>query len=158
MGGLQNQGRVDARPERLNVSRCTDTPLIPWLESGKSELGRRGAEIVSDLLLKLEELRSHPYAGRVLARVFGIGLATAIPEKPGQRIAGAGSKRGTEDVFLERHGRHSIEEKGFDNLDSSREAQSMVTATKTQDDLDLCYMKQLSLKGYAYANLIGRCA
>jgi len=38
------------------------------------------------------------------------------------------------------------------------QAQKIVTATKTQDDLDLCYMKQLSLKGYAYANLIGRCA
>jgi hypothetical protein len=38
------------------------------------------------------------------------------------------------------------------------QAQNIVTATKTQDDLDLCYMKQLPLKGYAYANLIGRCA
>jgi hypothetical protein len=37
-------------------------------------------------------------------------------------------------------------------------AQNIVTATKTQDDLDLCYLQQLPLKGYAYANLVGRCA
>ena len=38
------------------------------------------------------------------------------------------------------------------------QAQNVVTATKTQEGLDLCYFKQLQLKGYAYANLIGRCA
>jgi len=120
VGRFEHERHPDAGSEGLNVAAGADAPLIAGLQTRKPELGRRGAEIVSDLLLKLEELRSHPYAGRVLARVFGIGLATAIPEKPGQRIAGAGSKRGTEDVFLERHGRHSIGEKGFDNLDSLR--------------------------------------
>jgi hypothetical protein len=43
-------------------------------------------------------------------------------------------------------------------LSLSAQAQNIVTATKTQEDLDLCYFKQLPLKGYAYANLIGRCA
>jgi hypothetical protein len=43
-------------------------------------------------------------------------------------------------------------------LSLATHAQTIVTATKTQDDLDLCYMKQLSIQGYAYANLIGRCA
>jgi hypothetical protein len=43
-------------------------------------------------------------------------------------------------------------------LSFTANAQNIVTATKTQDDLDLCFMKQLPLKGYAYANLIGRCA
>jgi hypothetical protein len=43
-------------------------------------------------------------------------------------------------------------------LSLSAQAQNIVTATKTQEGLDLCYFKQLPLKGYAYANLIGRCA
>ncbi len=43
-------------------------------------------------------------------------------------------------------------------LSFTANAQTIVTATKTQDDLDLCFLKQLPLKGYAYANLIGKCA
>jgi hypothetical protein len=39
MGGIEHQGSPDACPYRLNVSPRTDTPLIPWLESGESELG-----------------------------------------------------------------------------------------------------------------------
>ncbi len=43
-------------------------------------------------------------------------------------------------------------------LSLTSQAQNIVTATKTQDGIDLCYFKQLQIKGYAYANLIGRCA
>lgn len=37
-------------------------------------------------------------------------------------------------------------------------AQEVIKATKTSEGQDLCYFKQIQLKGYAYANLIGRCA
>jgi len=37
-------------------------------------------------------------------------------------------------------------------------AQQLVTAEKNSEGADLCYLKQIQLKGYAYANIIGRCA
>jgi hypothetical protein len=37
-------------------------------------------------------------------------------------------------------------------------SQSIITADKTNEDADLCFYKQVQLKGYAYANIIGRCA
>ena len=38
------------------------------------------------------------------------------------------------------------------------QAQNVIQAEKTMEGVDLCYFKQLQLTGYAYANLIGRCA
>jgi hypothetical protein len=37
-------------------------------------------------------------------------------------------------------------------------ATEVLTAEKSNEGVDLCYYKQLSLAGYAFANLIGRCA
>ncbi len=37
-------------------------------------------------------------------------------------------------------------------------AQTVVTAEKTEQDVDLCYYKQVKIGNYAFANLIGRCA
>ncbi len=36
--------------------------------------------------------------------------------------------------------------------------QTVVQAEKTNEGADLCFHKQIQLKGYAYANVIGRCA
>ena len=43
-------------------------------------------------------------------------------------------------------------------LSSISFAQQLVTAEKNNEGSDLCYFKQIQLKGYAYANIIGRCA
>lgn len=43
-------------------------------------------------------------------------------------------------------------------LSLSSFAQTIVKAEKTNQDADLCFYKQVELKGYAYANLIGKCA
>jgi Tfp pilus assembly protein PilE len=37
-------------------------------------------------------------------------------------------------------------------------SQSIVRAEKNSTDADLCFYQQVQLKGYVYANLIGRCA
>jgi hypothetical protein len=37
-------------------------------------------------------------------------------------------------------------------------AQNVVTAEKNNQDAELCFYKQVSLKGYAYVNLVGKCA
>ena len=37
-------------------------------------------------------------------------------------------------------------------------AQNIVTAEKNSEGADLCFHRQVQLKGYAYANIIGRCA
>jgi hypothetical protein len=37
-------------------------------------------------------------------------------------------------------------------------AQQIITAEKKSDGADICFYKQIQLKGYSYANLIGRCA
>jgi hypothetical protein len=37
-------------------------------------------------------------------------------------------------------------------------AQNIVTAEKNNEGADLCFHKQVQLEGYAYANIIGRCA
>lgn len=36
--------------------------------------------------------------------------------------------------------------------------QTIVTAEKTTEGAELCFLKQVQIKGYAYANIIGRCA
>lgn len=46
----------------------------------------------------------------------------------------------------------------FSSISISSFAQSVVTATKTTEYADLCFFKQVQMKGYAYANIIGRCA
>ena len=43
-------------------------------------------------------------------------------------------------------------------LASAAFAQEVVTATKTTEGQEICFFKQVQLKGYAYANIIGRCA
>ncbi len=43
-------------------------------------------------------------------------------------------------------------------LSLSSFAQTIVKAEKTNQDADLCFYKQVELKGYAYANLVGKCA
>jgi hypothetical protein len=43
-------------------------------------------------------------------------------------------------------------------LSSLSFAQQLVTAEKNNEGADLCYLKQIQLKGYAFANNIGRCA
>lgn len=37
-------------------------------------------------------------------------------------------------------------------------SQSIVKAEKSSEDADLCFYKQVQLKGYAFANIVGRCA
>lgn len=43
-------------------------------------------------------------------------------------------------------------------LAASAFSQEVVKATKTTEGQDICFYKQIQLKGYAYANIIGRCA
>ena len=95
MGGLEHEGCMDARPIRLHISSRTDTPLIPWLESGESELRRGGAQVISDPLLELEELLRDPNTSRVLPSIFSIGFTAPVPEKSGQGISRACSKGGS---------------------------------------------------------------
>lgn len=37
-------------------------------------------------------------------------------------------------------------------------AQTIVTAEKTNEDVELCFHKQVQIKGYAFANIVGKCA
>lgn len=36
--------------------------------------------------------------------------------------------------------------------------QTIVQAQKTNEGVDICFHKQINIKGYAFANLLGRCA
>ncbi|GEM_PF-4307765 len=43
-------------------------------------------------------------------------------------------------------------------LSLAASAQSVVTAEKNNQDAELCFYKQVAMKGYAYVNLVGKCA
>ena len=100
MGRLKHKWGDHASLMRLNPARSADAPLVTRFQSLKSVLGSRGAEVVPDLFLKIKEFDRYSNAGRVFSRVFTVGFAAAISKEPGERIAGAGSKGGSEDVFL----------------------------------------------------------
>jgi len=104
MGGLKNERRNHARLMGLNPTGRAHAPLIARFEPRESELRVRGAEVVTDLFLKLEEFRRDPYAGGVFAGILTVGFTTTVPEEPGHGIARAGSKGCSEDILLERHG------------------------------------------------------
>ena len=100
MSRFQHQGGRDTRLMRLHPAGRTHAPLIAGLESRKTELGPRSAEVVADPLLKIEKLRRHMNTSGMLTRILPVRLTTPVTEKSGQWVTGAGPQRGSKYVFL----------------------------------------------------------
>ena len=81
-----------------------NTPAIARLESLKLELGPGCAQVVTDLLLKLQKLLADDRADRVRSKVLGAGPATAVAVEARQRIMAAGLEFRAEDVPIHRSG------------------------------------------------------
>jgi hypothetical protein len=78
-----------------------DAPAVAGFEAGKAELGHGSREIVAERLRGSEKGLIDDAADGVDANVVGTGVATAIPEKAGHRLAAANSEGLPEDVSSE---------------------------------------------------------
>jgi len=67
-------------------------PAVPGYQAGEPVLEHRGAQIVADPLLVLEELSSHHRSDGVAAPVLGTGMAAAVSKESGDRVIACGSK------------------------------------------------------------------
>ena len=75
-------------------------PAVAGHQSGESVLRSRGAEVVADAPLVLEERLGHDRADRVAAPIFGAGVAAAVAIEPGERVVAAGLEFAAEHVPL----------------------------------------------------------
>jgi len=103
MRWLQDQGCDHTCFRSLDPTACAHAPLLPGFKPGEIILGSGGRKVVSRSQWKAEEFFGQKDTGRVLARIFFIGLTTAVSEESGQRIPGAGPECGSKDVFLQWH-------------------------------------------------------
>ena len=89
VGGGQDHvsgGAVMVGPKPVDRSHA---PSIAGHQAGKSELGHRGDQVVSDRTLVLQELGGHHRTDGVAAEVLRAGCATPVPVEPGQGFRAA---------------------------------------------------------------------
>ncbi len=67
----------------LQEPRCTQTPGVSGLKTGKVKFRPRGTQIISDIFGIGQKFSRHDGANRVAATVFGAGVARTVAEKPG---------------------------------------------------------------------------
>src|SRR5438067_733560 len=89
MGGGQHHGRGDAVAVGPQPVGRGHAPAVPGHQPGEGELGDRGAEVVADPALVVEELGGHHGADRVTAPVLRPGVAAAVPVEAGDRVRAA---------------------------------------------------------------------
>ena len=82
MGGLQHDGRGDARLERLFPAHCAEAPLVARLEAREIELRPRRREVVAVAARKFQELRRESHTDDVQAAVVLVGVTAAVAEEP----------------------------------------------------------------------------
>jgi hypothetical protein len=102
MRGGEDDERGDARLVGAQPRVRSHAPAVARLESGKAVVGRRGAQIVADALLILEEFLADDGANRVAPEVGRPGAAAAVAVEARERIGAADGKRATEHVALHR--------------------------------------------------------
>lgn len=68
---------------------CGDAPAIAGHKARELVLGHRGAQIIPDAALVLQELSGHYCADGVAADVLGTSPAAAISVETGHRVAAA---------------------------------------------------------------------
>jgi hypothetical protein len=75
-------------------------PAVPGYQAGEPVLEHRGAQIVADPLLVLEELRGYHRADGVAATVLGTGMAAAVTKETGDRVIAEGFQPATQHVAI----------------------------------------------------------
>ena len=75
-------------------------PAVPGYQAGEPEPERRGAQIVADSLLVLEEFKGHHRADSVAPLILGTGMAAAVSKESGDRVIAAWLQRATQHVAI----------------------------------------------------------
>ena len=75
-------------------------PAVAGVEAGEAVLGHRGAEVVADGTLVLEELGGHHGADGVAAAVVGTGSTASVPVEAGHGVHAAGLKLLPQDAAI----------------------------------------------------------
>ena len=79
-------GAVQVRSKPVGSGHA---PAVPGVQPGEAIPRQRGAQIVADALLMLEELRGYDGADRVTAAVLGAGAAAPVAIEAGERFSPA---------------------------------------------------------------------
>ena len=74
---------------RLQEPARAEAPCVAGVQTIKSELGPRGAEVIANIFRIGEKFGGHYSADRVAALIFGAGVAHSIAVKAGDRIGAA---------------------------------------------------------------------
>ena len=98
MGGGQHDRGRDAVGQRLRPAHRDHTPAVTRDKTGKPVLGSRSAQVVADPPLMVEEFGRHHRTDHMPSDVLRSGGASAVPEKPGNRIDPAGFEWAAQDV------------------------------------------------------------
>jgi hypothetical protein len=73
-------------------------PSVPGHQTGEPVPDHRGAQIVADSRLVLEEFRGHHRADGVAPLILGTGMAAAVSKESGDRVIAACPQRATQHV------------------------------------------------------------
>ena len=92
-GSLMGRCQHDRCGHAIVVSsepvRRRNAPAVAGHKPRELVLGHRGAQVVADTALVLEELSRHHRADRVAAQILRPGATAAIPIEPGKRVGAA---------------------------------------------------------------------
>jgi len=75
-------------------------PSVPGYQAGEPVPEHRGAQIVADSLLVLEELRGYHRSDGVAPPVLGTGMAAAVTKETGDRVIAEGFQPATQHVAI----------------------------------------------------------
>ena len=79
---------------------CCHAPSVPGYQPGEPVPEHRGAQIVADPLLVLEEFRGHHRSDGVAPPILRTGMAAAVSKESGDRVIAARLQRATQHVEI----------------------------------------------------------
>src|ERR1700675_179258 len=85
--GVENDAWRAAGLERFAPSRRTQAPAVAGLQSGKTEIGYRRAQVVAARKGEFQELPGHQRANRMHAVIVASGIAATVAIETGQGFA-----------------------------------------------------------------------
>ena len=97
-GGLQSNRWRHAVVVGLLPARSTDTPMVTWLQSRKSEFRNRSRQVIALSLAVGQEPLCHDATDTVLTKVSGIGSAGAVSVPTGHGFTATSLKMATQNV------------------------------------------------------------
>ena len=100
MGGLQDHRRGDSGVTGFLPARCTQAPVVAWLQAWKTPLWHWRGQVVSDRSREFEELLGDNDTDGMRALVLGSCIAATCPVEACQRVHRARNQVAAEDIPL----------------------------------------------------------